>query len=106
MGGGYTDSNTLVKSRQRRKNSKIVINDDIAVERVIIDLDEHEKACARCNTLMTYIGEEATRQVEYIPASLVAKDFVLLKYACKACKSTIKRTTLPKRLIPKSIASP
>jgi len=100
------NNKTLVKSHQRRKHSKIIINDDIAVERVIIDLDEHEKTCSCCNTLMTHIGEDTTRQVEYIPASLVAKDFVRLKYACKACESTIKRATLPKRLIPKSIASP
>ncbi len=96
---------TLVKSHSRNRHSKIKINDDIAVERVIIDLKEHEKTCSCCNSQMTHIGEDTTRQVEYIPASLVAKDYVRYKYACKACEGTIKRATLPNRLIPKSIAS-
>lgn len=65
---------TLVKSHQRRKQSKIIINDDITVERVVIDLREHEKTCSCCNSPMSHIGEDTTRQVEYIPASLVAKE--------------------------------
>jgi len=101
-----SENKTLVKSHQRRKHSKIIINDDIAVERVTIDLKEYEKTCSCCKSTMTHIGDDTTRQVEYIPASLVAKDFVRLKYACKACEGSIKRATLPKRIIPKSIASP
>ncbi|VAW82785.1 hypothetical protein MNBD_GAMMA12-2909 [hydrothermal vent metagenome] len=62
------DSNnkTQVKSHQRRKHSKIVINDDIAVERVIIDLEDHEKTCSCCKSTMTYIGGDTTRQVSFI----------------------------------------
>ncbi|VAW71648.1 hypothetical protein MNBD_GAMMA12-1148 [hydrothermal vent metagenome] len=64
---------TVVKSHHRRKHPRIIINDDIAVERVVIDLEDHEKICVCCNSPMTHIDEDTTRQVEYIPASLVAK---------------------------------
>lgn len=94
-----------VKSFTRRKKSRIVINELLPVEKIIIDLDEKDKTCSCCNNEMTKIDEETTHEVEYIPATLVAKDYVRLKYACKHCEGDIKLAKLPNRLIPKSIAS-
>ncbi len=98
-------TSTLVKSFERRKKSRIIIDESLPVERVIIDLEPNEKTCSCCQNEMTHISEETTRQVEYIPATLKAVDYVRLKYACKHCEGDIKLAKLPNRLIPKSIAS-
>jgi len=96
---------TTVKSFTGRKKSRIVIDKSLPVEKIIIDLDEKDKRCSYCNNQMTKIGDETTHEVEYIPATLVAKDYVRLKYTCKHCEGNIKLAKLPNRLIPKSIAS-
>ena len=54
---------------------------------------------------MKMIDQDVTHKVEFVPATLVAKDLVRLKYACTHCEGQLKRAKLPNRLIPKSIAS-
>lgn len=67
-----------------------------------LDLFEQEKTYHCCNGLLTRIGEESTKQVEYIPTSVKAKDYVGCKYICKHFKG--KHASLPKQL-PKSFTT-
>jgi transposase len=94
-----------VRSHKRKPKRRLGFADNLPVERVELDLPEEEKTCSCCNTPLTKIGEESTKQVEYVPASVKVKDYIRFKYACKHCEGTVKRAALPPQLIPKSFAT-
>jgi transposase len=70
-------------------------------ERVVHDLTQEEKHCARCDQDLRPIGEETCERYEYIPASLTVIEEACLKYAC-AC--TVRTAGKPAQPIEKSIA--
>lgn len=70
-------------------------------ERIVHDLAQHEKHCARCNQDLRPIGEETCERYEYVPASLTVIEEACLKYAC-AC--TVRTAGKPPQPIEKSIA--
>ncbi len=70
-------------------------------ERIVRDLAQAEKHCARCNQDLRPIGEETCERYEYIPASLTVIEEACLKYAC-AC--TVRTAGKPAQPIEKSIA--
>jgi transposase len=70
-------------------------------ERIVRDLADEEKHCARCERDLRYIGEETCEHYEYIPASLTVIEEACLKYAC-AC--TVRTAGKPPQPIEKSIA--
>jgi len=70
-------------------------------ERIVHDLAQAEKHCARCNQDLRAIGEETCERYEYVPASLTVVEEACLKYAC-AC--TVRTAGKPAQPIEKSIA--
>jgi transposase len=70
-------------------------------ERIVRDLPEEEKRCARCAQDLRHIGEETCERYEYVPASLTVIEEACLKYAC-AC--TVRTAGKPPQPIEKSIA--
>jgi transposase len=70
-------------------------------ERIVRDLPDEEKRCARCAQDLRYIGEETCERYEYVPASLTVIEEACLKYAC-AC--TVRTAGKPSQPIEKSIA--
>lgn len=80
------------------------------VERVH-DIPDDRKQCA-CGSALDRIGEERSEQLDYVPARLRVVRHIRPKYACKSCEgietegSTVKIAPPPKRILPKSIASP
>lgn len=54
---------------------------------------------------MTKIGEDITKKVEFIPATLKVKEYARAKYACKHCQGHIKRADLPPMIMSKSVLS-
>jgi transposase len=71
----------------------------------IYDLDDAEKICA-CGCELTYITDEKSEQLEYIPAKIFVIEHIKKKYACKKCEETIKTAKMPTLPIPRSIAAP
>jgi transposase len=53
-------------------------------ERLVHDLAEEEKHCARCDAGLRHIGEEISERYEYIPAQMLVIEDACQKYAC-AC---------------------
>ena len=94
-----------IRSHKRQPKRRLGFAENLPVERVELDLAEDQKTCACCQQRLIKIGEESTKQVEYIPASVKVKNYVRFKYACKHCEGTIKRAELPSQLIPKSFAT-
>jgi transposase len=70
-------------------------------ERIVRDLPEEEKRCAKCAQDLRPIGEETCERYEYVPASLTVIEEACLKYAC-AC--TVRTAGKPPQPIEKSIA--
>src|SRR5277367_46109 len=70
-------------------------------ERVVHDLAEPDKHCARCQQDLRRIGEEVSERYEYLPAQMLVIEDACLKYAC-AC--TVKTATKPPQPIEKSTA--
>jgi transposase len=70
-------------------------------ERIVHDLAQAEKHCARCGQDLRPIGEETCERYEYVPASLTVIEETCLKYAC-AC--TVRTAGKPPQPIEKSIA--
>lgn len=95
-----------VRSYLRKPKRRLGFADNLPVERIELDIADADKTCACCQSPLTRIGEESTKQVEYVPASVTIKEYVRLKYACRHCHGEIKRAPLPPQLIPKSFASP
>ena len=64
-------------------------------ERIVRDLPDEEKHCARCARDLRHIGEETCERYEYVPASLTVIEEACLKYAC-AC--TVRTAGKPPQL--------
>jgi len=54
-------------------------------ERKEFDLSDAEKCCPCCQQPRIKIGEEASEQLDYVPASLFVREQVRFKYACPSC---------------------
>lgn len=74
-------------------------------EIIVHDIAENEKLCS-CGNHLVRIGEEISEQLKYIPAKISVIQHIRPKYACKPCQENVKIASLPKFLLPKSIATP
>lgn len=88
----------------KKKKGRKPLSKDIPRERIIHELPESELACA-CGGRLEHIGEETSEELHHIPATLVVREHVRYKYACKCCQETIKRAPPPFRVLDKCLAS-
>ena len=72
-------------------------------ERIEYPLSEAERACPDCGSLREKFGEEITEQLDYVPASLVVKQHVRFKYACRSCQEHVAVAPLPSQPIEKGL---
>jgi transposase len=91
-----TGSSAAAKSHGRR-----ALPGHLKRERIVHDLEEAEKHCARCAQELHEFGEETSERYEYIPAQLIVIEDVCKKYSC-AC--TVKTAGKPSQPIEKSTA--
>ncbi|MCF6345637.1 MAG: IS66 family transposase zinc-finger binding domain-containing protein [Thiomicrorhabdus sp.] len=76
----------------------------------IIDLSEEEKNCDCCGHDLHQMGEKKSEQLKFIPAQIKVIETIRPQYSCRHCEKTatkvqIKIAPVPKRPIPKSIAT-
>jgi len=88
---------------RKRSTGRKALPSDLPREQRIYDLAEAEKICA-CGCTLTYITDEKSEQLEYIPAKIFVIEHVKKKYVCKQCEETIKTAKMPLQPIPRSIA--
>lgn len=91
--------------RRRGKPKRIALPANLPREEVIIELPEAERCCPEGHKLKE-IGEEASEQLDVIPAQIKVIRTIRKKYACPQCEGYVKRAPLPKTAIPKSLAGP
>jgi transposase len=72
--------------------------------RIPHDVPENEKTCSCCGGPKTRIGEDESRELDFIPARLEVKVHVLPKYACPKCRDGVVSPPVPPKPIPGGIA--
>jgi transposase len=74
------------KETERRGHGRRPLPKTLERRRVVFDLEESQRQCQHCQTLMQKIGEDVSERLEFIPASLQVIEEVRPKYACaKGC---------------------
>jgi transposase len=74
--------------------------------RIEHDLSEEEKTCSCCGGPKQRIGEDESRELEFIPARLEVKVHVLPKYACPKCRDGVASPPVPPKPTPGGMAGP
>ena len=72
--------------------------------RIEHDLPEAEKTCSCCGGAKHRIGEDLSRELEFIPAKLEVNVHVLPKYACPKCRDGVASPPVPPKPVPGGIA--
>jgi transposase len=72
--------------------------------RVPHDLPECEKTCSCCGGAKRLIGEDVSRELDFIPARLEVKVHVLPKYACPKCRDGVTSPPVPPKPVSGGIA--
>jgi transposase len=93
-GGGETKS----RGHGRRRLPK-----ELRRERIEYELSEAERQCPNCSQSMPRIGEEVSKRMEFVPASVVVIEEVRAKYAC-SCGCGVKTAEKPAQPIEKGLA--
>jgi transposase len=74
--------------------------------RIEHDLTEAEKTCSCCGAPKVKIGEDESRELEFIPARLEVRVHVLPKYACSKCRDGVASPPVPPKPTPGGMAGP
>jgi transposase len=72
--------------------------------RIPHDVPESEKTCSCCGGPKQCIGEDLSRELDFIPARLEVKVHVLPKYACPKCRDGVVSPPVPPKPVPGGIA--
>jgi transposase len=72
--------------------------------RIPHDVPECEKTCSCCGGPKTLIGEDESRELDFIPAKMEVKVHVLPKYACPKCRDGVVSPPVPPKPVPAGIA--
>ncbi|MEM5552554.1 IS66 family transposase zinc-finger binding domain-containing protein [Pseudoalteromonas neustonica] len=78
---------------------------------VVVDLDESDKMCDCCQSLLHKMGESSSETLEFVPAYIKVIKTIRPKYTYRHCEregieSVVKAAKMPATPIPKSIATP
>jgi transposase len=80
--------------------------DDLPRVPCVHDLSETERLCPDCGGARIKIGEEASEQLDYVPASLFVRQHVRSTYACRQCEGQLVTASLPAQPIAKGLPGP
>ncbi len=98
---------TPVSSHIRKKKSgRCSFSEDLKIIEIKHDISEEEKICSCNGQQKKCIGEERSREIKYIPATVEVIEHVRLKYACPACENGVSIAELPPKLLPKTMSTP
>jgi len=78
----------------------------LPVERIELHPPEPLRTCSCCGNAMHVIGEEASEQLDYRPASLVRVQTARIKYACACEKGGVVIASVPDAPVERGMAGP
>jgi transposase len=100
-GGGGQPGGGDAAAPKKKTSGRPALPAHLECKRVVHDLAEAEKYCNACQQDLREIGEESSKQYEYIPARVIVVEHVCKKYACQC---TVQTATKPPQPIEKSTA--
>jgi transposase len=86
---------------QRQRRSRHPFPEHLERQTVVLE-PEPLNRCEHCGSTPECIGEEATEELEYVPAKLIVRRTVRPKYACRCGGAGVVIAPLPPRLLPQS----
>lgn len=86
----------------RKKTGRKPIPKDLPCERVEHDLPDEEKFCKCCSKERPRVSEKTTKEVDYVPARIIAVEHVYPVYGPCSCES-FSDSEQPEMLQPKAI---
>ncbi|MBK6940865.1 MAG: IS66 family transposase zinc-finger binding domain-containing protein [Planctomycetes bacterium] len=98
------DDEEVLESRTSKKKRKprAVKSKDLPRVRIEHDVTPEEKICTCCGEQKQRFGEDV-REYDYVPASVLVKEHVRPKYACRSCGDGVVIARLPPVLIEKGM---
>jgi len=97
---------TPVRGHTRRGGGRNELPADLPRKRVEYPLPPEALPCPCCGQQRTKFGEEASEQLEFVPASLLVIEHVRFKYACRHCQEHVAIADKPPQPIDKGIPGP
>ena len=86
------------KASAPRNNNRGALPDHLPREHRFVEPEE--KVCPCCNGALHVIGEEASEQLDRVPATLKVVVTHRPKYGCRACEGAVVQAPAPERPIP------
>lgn len=71
-----------------------------------IPVAAEERTCVHCGNPKRQIGVDVSRALDYVPGHFVEREYHREKWACGTCKWGVTTAPAPKKVIPRSAASP
>lgn len=90
---------------ETKKHGRRKLACELPRKRVIYELDQEQLACPDCGDTRRQIGEEASEQYDYIPASVTVIEHVRCKYACPKCEGHVVIARGPNKPVEKGSAA-
>ena len=82
------DNDDTPKKRKKKKHAphgRAALPSHLPRQRHVYDLPEGDRLCPCCGRPRQVIGEECSEQLDYVPASMLVRVWVRIKYACHDC---------------------
>ncbi len=102
---GSAEPRQQVAGHTRRRRRELDLS-RLPHHRQEADLSPQEKICTGCGREKDRIGEDITKVLEHVPATLEVHVHVRPKYACRYCKDGVSSPPPPERPIARGIAGP
>ena len=91
----------------RKSHGRKPIPANLPVERIEIDVPAEEIVCSPCGSDKIRIGEETRRELDYIPGSILVREYVRPVYACpNECEGQVVVAANPSSPIEKGLPGP
>lgn len=94
------------KEPRRRRQARKPLPAGLPRREILHDVAPGEKVCPCCGKEKVRIGEDATEQLEVIPARVYVARHVRPKYACPSCKDGVVQASLPSQPAPRASVGP
>ena len=101
----HAGTTTVAAHTRKTRGSRTLDTKSLPKYAVIHDLPQEQKDCACCGTLLHFIGQEKSEQLEIIPSRYCIIEHLRMKYGCRSCDSIVMAPK-PAAPLPKAIAGP
>lgn len=94
----------VMAHKRKAKRTKAELTEGLEHQKVLCELPENERICAKCGTQMIQIGEKFVRsELVIIPAKVSVIDYYVASYKCAHCEKELGDTYIEQAQAPVSV---